>query len=135
MGYVSYLSGEIIIEPPIPWRELQHSPFVRTPERKEWERLTWLRVVEETKETDEGTLTRREAVAIRPSQADELRAHSLVTDVQAIVDAHGAGRTFTGFILVRGEESPDIWRVAIENGRAVEVRPRIVWPDGTEEEA
>lgn len=133
MGYTSYLSGEITIDPPIPWGELQRSLFVPTPERNEWDRLAWLRVVQETEEIDEGTLIRREAVAIRPSEADELRAHGLAADVQAIIDAHGHGRTFSGFIFVRGAESPDIWRVAVEDGRAVEVRPRIIWPDGTEE--
>ncbi|GGK61821.1 hypothetical protein Sme01_03670 [Sphaerisporangium melleum] len=135
MGYTSYLSGEISIEPPIPWPELQGSPFIRTATNKEWDRLLWLRMDETTVETDEGTLTRKQAVAIRPSQADELRAHSLVRELQEIVKAHGAGRAFIGFILVRGEESPDIWRAAVHEGEAVEIVPRIVWPDGTEESA
>jgi len=132
VSYTSYLSGEIAIDPPVPWSELQDSPFVRTPERKEYERLVWLRMVEETVETDEGTLIRKQAVAIRPSQAGELRAWGLDNQVQEIVTAHGEGRTFTGHILVRGEESPDLWRVRVYNGRALAERPRIIWPDGTE---
>lgn len=132
MGYTSYLSGEITITPPIPWSELQGSPFVRTPERKEYDRLVWLRMTEETVETNEGTLIRKHAVAIRPSEADELRADGLARQVQEIVTAHGDGRTFEGLFLVRGEESPDLWRVRVEDGRAVEERPRITWPDGTE---
>ncbi|MGW5259645.1 DUF6205 family protein [Microbispora sp. NPDC004025] len=131
MSYTSYLSGEIAVDPPIPWSELKSSPFVRTPERKEYERLVWLRMVEETVETDEGTLIRKQAVAIRPSQADELRAGGLTREVQEIVTAHGEGRAFLGLILVRGEESPDLWRVRVENGQALEERPRITWPDGT----
>ncbi|MET9339219.1 DUF6205 family protein [Nonomuraea sp. NPDC003804] len=133
MGYNSSLEGEITFTPPIPWSELQGSAFVRTPERREYERLVWLRMVEETVETDEGTLTRKHAVAIRPSEGDELRAGKLAHEVQEIVSKHGAGRTFEGFILVRGEESPDLWRVTVEAGKAIEVIPRIVWPDGTEE--
>jgi hypothetical protein len=135
MGYTSYLSGEITIHPPIPWGELQDSPFVRTPDRNEWDRLTWLRLVEDTVQTDEGTLIRKQAIAIRPSEADELRVYDLGREVQAIIDAHGEGRTFDGILLVCGDESPDIWRVRIIDGRAVEERPRIVWPDGTEQEA
>lgn len=133
MSYTSYLDGEITFDPPIPWSELQESPFIRTPERNEWDRLVWLRMVEEPVQTGEGTLIRKQAIAIRPSEADELRVYGLDRDVQAIIDAHGEGRTFAGVLLVRGEKSPDIWRVRIVDGRAVEERPRIVWPDGTEE--
>lgn len=135
MGYTSYLSEEITIDPPIPWADLHDSPFIRTSDRREYERLVWLRMEEQDVETDEGTLTHKRAVAIRPSTADELRARGLVDEVQEIVNAHGRGRAFTGYILVTGEESPDIWRVAVEDGQAVEVRPKIVWPDGTEEQA
>lgn len=134
MGYHSTLNGEILIDPPILWPDLEKSPFICTEDRWEYERLAWLRIVEEPVETAEGTLIRKKAVAIRASDADELRAGNLVSEVQEIVTAHGEGRTFTGFILVRGEESPDYWRAAVEDGRAVEVKPRIVWPDGTEEQ-
>lgn len=134
MSYTSYLSGEIVIDPPIPWGELQGSQFVRTPDNQEWDRLTWLRLVEDTVETDDGTLIRKQAIAIRHAEADELRVRGLDRQVQEIIDAHGDGRTFDGVFLVRGEKSPDIWRVRIIDGRAVEERPRIVWPDGTEEQ-
>lgn len=132
MGYTSYIAGEITIHPPIPWGDLQGSAFVRTPDNKEWDRLTWLRLVEDTVQTHDGTLIRKQAIAIRPSEADELRVRNLDREVQAIIDAH-PGHTFDGVLLVTGEESPDIWRVRIVDGRAVEERPRIVWPDGTEE--
>jgi hypothetical protein len=134
MGYTSHIAGEITIHPPIPWGELQSSVFIRTPERNEWDRLTWLRLVEDTVETDDGTLVRKQAIAIRPSEADELRVRNLDGEVQAIIDAH-PGHTFDGVMVVTGEQSPDIWRVRIVDGRAVEERPRIVWPDGTEQEA
>lgn len=133
MGYTSYLSGEIAITPPIQWRDLQDSPFVRADHLGEWERLVWLRVLEDA-ETGESTPTRKRAVAIRPSKADDLRAYDLVPQVQEIVTAH-SDRTFSGHILVRGEESPDIWRVRVHNGRAVGERPMLVWPDGTQEPA
>ncbi|GAA0853246.1 DUF6205 family protein [Streptosporangium amethystogenes subsp. fukuiense] len=132
MGYHSDLSGEITFNPPIPWGELQDSEFISPGGNAEWRRLVWLRMVEETVETSEGTLTRKQAVAIRPSDAGELRAGPLVSQLQEIVTKHGEGRTFDGHILVLGECSPDIWRVQVEDGKAVEVRPRIVWPDGVE---
>lgn len=135
MGYVSYLSGEITIDPPLPWSELQGSPFICTPNRKEWDRLVWLRLAEETVQTDEGTLIRKQAIAIRPSEGDELRAHTLREEIQEILAAHGEGRTFTGFILVRGETSPDIWRVRVVNGCALDERPTMLWFDGSEVEA
>jgi hypothetical protein len=131
MSYISYLSGEIAIHPPIPWADLQGSPFIRTPDRNEWDRLVWLRLVEEPFETDEGTFIRRVAVAIRPSEGDELRAYSLVQEVQEILDAHSKGRACTGHILVRGERSPDIWRVRAEGHNAIDERPTMLWPDGT----
>ncbi|MGR6922621.1 DUF6205 family protein [[Actinomadura] parvosata] len=137
MGYTSHITGEITVTPPIPWGELQSNPagpFYRTSDNKEWDRLTWLRLVEEPVETRDGTLIRKQAIAIRPSEADELRVDGLGREVQAILDAH-PGHTFDGVLLVTGEESPDIWRVRIIDGRAVEERPRIVWPDGTEHTA
>lgn len=133
MGYHSRLNGEITISPPIPWGELQgSSPFVCTSDQNEWDRLTWLRLVEDTVETDDGTLIRKQAIAVRPSEADELRVYDLDREVQEVIDAH-PGHTFDGVMVVTGEQSPDIWRVRIIDGHAVKERPRIIWPDGTEE--
>lgn len=56
------------------------------------------------------------------------RAHNLLDVVQQAIDSF-PGHTFTGHLHCEGEENADIWRVAIRDGRAVKVEPRIVWPD------
>lgn len=123
MAYHSYLSNAIAIHPPISGEELATSPFVCLDPFREADRLAWLHLVN------------GEAVAIRPSEADELDAETLARDIQYILDRHGLGRSFAGWILVFGEDSPDVWRVEVQDGKAVEVRPTLVWPDGTEQEA
>jgi hypothetical protein len=64
MGYYTHVAGLIDINPPIPWAEFKDSPFYRPNGQ---DRNVYLGVVETTVDTSEGTLTRREAVAIEPT--------------------------------------------------------------------
>lgn len=125
MGYNTHVTGAIRIEPPLTWGEFKSSPFDgRDLDIK-------LRIDEETVETDDGHLTRKTASALIPSWEESYKAYHLVEHVQRAIDSF-PGHGFAGRLECEGEEAGDIWRVVIRDGRAVEVRPRIVWPDDAE---
>lgn len=136
MGYCTRFFGEIRIDPPISWSRIKDSPFARKGSNGWWERDLKFHIVEETTdvsdERGEGTLIRREAVAIVTSEEDDSRGYNIVEHLQQVVTAYGEGRTFTGRLYAEGEEAGDLWRLEVHDGRAVRVEPRIVWPDGSE---
>ena len=128
MGYLTSFSGEIRIDPPLSWGEVKGSPWLSA---RYGDVMVRLVVEEVTEETDEGTsvFTRKTVDAITPANEDEpYKGYKIVTQVQNIVDAY-PDRTYSGYISAGGENAGDLWRLAVKNGRAVKVEPRIVWPD------
>ncbi|WP_431781768.1 DUF6205 family protein [Streptomyces chumphonensis] len=126
MGYYTTVEGEITITPPLTWAELKDSPFGRNPNPAL--RDVTLVIAEEKVDTDEGPLLRRTGTALVPTYADGYKAYHLVEHVQEAIDAF-PGHTFAGRLDCSGADAGDMWRVVVRDGRAVEVRPRIVWPD------
>lgn len=129
MGYTTRFKGEIRIVPPIPFEEISGHGFVHEG-RSTVDKDVLLKVVERPVHAVPGAY-RRVAVAI-VGHGNAYTSYNAVPHVQQIVDRWGTGRTFTGRLNASGEEPGDVWRLEIQDGRAVEVRPRIVWPDGTE---
>jgi hypothetical protein len=131
MGYYTRFDGEIRIAPPLAWGEVKGSPWLSDDHGD-----LMLSLVEEdvTAETDEGTsvFTRKSVNAISPVTDDSYKGYDIVTHLQKIIDAF-PGHTFTGYISAEGEEAGDLWRLAVKDGRAVKVMPRIVWPDEADE--
>lgn len=130
MGYYTTYTGEITITPPLTWAEIKDSPFL--PNDAFNIRDLKFEVTREDRDTAEGTLIRREAIAVVPLTDDTYKGYDVVEHLQEILDAF-PGHEFTGSIRAEGEEAGDIWRLDVVDGRAVKVKPRIVWPDGTEE--
>jgi len=137
MGYITHVTGEFAIEPPLTWNEIKASPFtspschdrnVRLHRATNHEYDLVLRVEEESVDTDDGEMVRRTASALVMPHIDEYRARGLVEQVQKVIDLF-PGHTFTGRLECEGEENTDLWRVVVRDGRAVKVEPRIVWPD------
>lgn len=126
------VTGEIRIDPPIPWTEVADEQWLNI--HRNYDRDAVLRVVEEPVDTPEGRLLRRQVDAIVPERQDQ-SAYHLTEHVQDLVDKYGAGRTFTGFLDCVWARGDDRWRVVVVDGEAKQIRPRIVWPDGTEEGA
>jgi hypothetical protein len=120
MGYYTRFDGEIRIEPPLTWAEIKRGPGLQD---------IRLRTVEDTQETDEGRITRVTADAVTPLMEDSYKGYSIVEELQSLVDAHGKNHRFVGYISAEGEEAGDLWRLAVKNGKAVKIEPRIVWPD------
>ncbi|PZG16481.1 hypothetical protein C1I95_17385 [Micromonospora craterilacus] len=131
MAYDSQVSGEITIDPPLPWAEIRDSGYLPG---SAWlnNKTVKLRVVTDEVDTEHGLLLRQQAVGIVPVTEDSYNAHSLVADVQQLIDQFGGGRTFAGRLNGCGDDAGDLWRLEVRDGRAVEVQARIVWPDGSE---
>jgi hypothetical protein len=131
MGYITHFDGEFRIEPPLTWSEIRESRFA--PERAERERLDVKVRIEETEvDTNEGVMTRRAGVALVPTYEEEMRGYDIVSHVQLFLDTYGDRHRLTDRLDCAGEETGDLWRLEIHDGRAVKVQPRIVWPDGSE---
>jgi hypothetical protein len=126
MGYYTSFEGEITITPPLPWRDIKDSPFV---DAEQGDKDCKLRLVEDTVETDDGTLTRKQAVAVTCTWSGQVKAYRIVEHLQELVDRHGKGRSFIGYIEAEGEDAGDLWRLAVVGGRAVKIQPQIVWPE------
>lgn len=126
MGYEARFTGEIGIDPPLTWAELDgdDSP-VHT--------LRDLRVSTHEEVTSTAT-ARMSVITGRAVTAafGTFAGYGMKEELQSLVDAFGAGR-FTGHIEAVGEEG-DRWRLAVRDGEAVQVYPQITWPEeaGTE---
>ena len=129
MGYTTRFTGEIRIDPPIPFEDIAGQGFSRV-ERHGQTKDVALKVVEEPIPGEPGGY-RRVAIAIVGLEGG-FSCYDAIPHTQEIVDRWGKGRTFTGRLDAAGEDAGDMWRLVIRDGLAVEVRPRIVWPDEAE---
>jgi hypothetical protein len=129
MGYDINFSGEIRIDPPIPADEVLAAGF---PQPGIYgDRDVAVRVEEVPVEGVAGAY-RRLVVAIEPCMS-QYTAYQAVEHIQEVVDRWGEGRTFPGHLSCSDPHEGGLWRLEVQDGRAVEVHPRIVWPDGSEE--
>jgi hypothetical protein len=120
--------GAILIDPPIDWTSVAcPAAWLAIPRSEGPWRDALLRVVETQEPTAGGILVRRTLDAIVPAN---LIGHHLLAHVQQIVDHLGEGRTFTGHLECAYAGGEDVWRIAVRDGRAVEIRP--TWPDETD---
>lgn len=134
MGYLTRVNGRIAITPPLPWGAIRDSAYISTDDCPFVGTSVAIHVETERTETDEGTLTVRTGTAITGAHGDggaPYKAYDIVEDLQKVIDQFGEGRTFTGYLQGEGEDPGDLWRLYVVNGRAVEVKPTIVWPDPT----
>lgn len=135
MGYNTRYMGEIRIVPPIGWGELSDADKTWI---DPWNSNHYydcaLQLDEEPVDTPDGTLTRKQVTAIIPASEDDYKGYGIVEAVQGIVDRWApTGRTFGGYLECEGEEAGDLWRLAVVDGRATRIEPRIIWPDLSEE--
>jgi len=130
LGYNILVTGEITIDPPIPWPQIKDSLFL--PDRA-WQagRDVTFRISTQERETNEGTLVIRHAVALIPSSEGQFKAYHLLEHIQQVIDTH-PGHDFTGRLNCAGEEPGDLFRIEVHGRRATRVEPRIVWPDSSE---
>jgi hypothetical protein len=129
MSYSNRHSGEIMIEPPLPWAKIRESPFL--PDHSAFEADVMFRVVE-----DEETGS-RSAVALVAAMdcfsGFEVKAH-----LQLALDLYAPEYTFTGYIEVQyeaglvGEDEAPMTRYYVFGTKVVEVEPELRWPSEDE---
>lgn len=133
MGYVTTFHGELTIEPPLTWPEIQSSPSWEghpTHTDRGFARDFYgarLHVTEETVETDQGTLIRRQCTRVT-IEGDELRADPVLNSLRRLAIDFGSTHTFVGSFLAEGEDNEDVWRVHIDGREVIRVEPIILWP-------
>jgi hypothetical protein len=128
MGYLTSYSGEITITPPIPHARVKGSPFLVSDDDDGFgDHAVKFSIDVDIRDTDEGTLTVRRAVALVPIMEDRYKGYDILEDVQKAIDAYPE-HEFTGRLDCEGTDSLDVWRLEVHDRTAVKVVPRIVWP-------
>lgn len=137
MGYATNITGEITIHPPLAWKDIRNSVFlpenVRGGSGKPGRNVV-LCVEKVNVETDEGTLSRKQAVAVRATHAGyQGYAGNLAEHLQELVDAFPEHK-FHGRIEGFGEDrdDPDLWRIKVIDHQVVEFKPTILWDEESE---
>jgi hypothetical protein len=127
MGNLTTVTGEIHITPPLTWKEIRAKDYTDGYHEGTWGAVI-LSIASEATETDEGTVTTREGVAILPAVDDKpYKAYNLEARVQAIIQ-HFPGHDFNGYLECLGEEG-ELWRVYAKGRKTRKVKPEIVWPE------
>jgi hypothetical protein len=116
------------------WAKVRDSKFL--PDRAEASYLELrYEIVETVEETNEGTVSRKQAVAVVPSFEDSYKAYDLADTLAEInTEIMAAGSLLWGYLVRKGEEQGDVERYGIQNGTTDTVateKARLSWPDGT----
>lgn len=129
MGYNTRFTGEITINPPLAWADIKDSPFMPANARRRGDqgRDLMFRIETDERETPEGVLSVRCAVALVSTWEDDARGYSIVAHLQEVVDAYPT-RGYHGRIDAEGEEAPDSWRLKVVDRKATRFEPIVTWP-------
>lgn len=124
MGYLTRTLGEITFAPPLTHAETTAWIVGR-------DDLFAFDILTTETETPDGRLTTYTADRIICRYDDRVKAYNARRDLQAICD-HVTGRTFSGCILLLGEESGDVRRLVVDSrGEVHEEKALLTWPDGS----
>lgn len=131
MGYNTRFTGELTFSRPLTYAELQEvAPAATSAGAVDFR----LRHEEEQVETPEGRLTVIRAEAIEPIPGDEVRAYDAEAQLNALASRLPVDVALAGEIRGEGEAAGDVRRyVAESDHRVLELKPKLVWPDGHEE--
>jgi hypothetical protein len=124
MGNPTRVSGRITITPPLTWSEFKDSRLLNG---RYDESEVMLDVEEETLDTESGQVIRKLATGLVASSEESFNFYDLVEHTQAAIDAF-PGREFGGRLDCDSEDGGP-WRVEVQDGRAVMVEPKLMWPD------
>jgi uncharacterized protein DUF6205 len=135
MGYYARYTGSIEISPPLPWNLIKDHPALPADPTYRGSATGGdrdVRLVVETEliDTEDGTLTKKRAVAVEPATDDAFKGYEMQAHLQEVVDA-APGRTFTGHIDATGDDGQQ-WRFKVVDGTVRRFEPVLVWPEGAE---
>lgn len=130
------VTGFITIDPPLTWARARDSLWLTTKDDddRNWSgpgnyREVLLRVMDSARDTDTGIVIDRLVDQIVPAPG-ETNGYYLTEQIQAIVDEIGPGHTFAGHLECTWRGAPmEVRRIAVRDGRVVELRPKVTWPD------
>lgn len=129
MSYDVRYFGEITVIPPAPADQLISAGF---PEPGSYgDKDIAVRVTETPIDGVPGGY-QRIATAFEPCMGS-YTAYRMVEHLQQAIDLLGPGHTFDGRITGWGPEFGEVFAVEVHDGLAVDVKGRIVWPDGSEQ--
>lgn len=128
MGYSTYARGVITIVPPIPYAGIKDSPFL--PDGDENTDLKFV-LAKQEQHTPDGILTIIVATGVEQRYDDDPRNYFIVTHLQLLVDAF-PGHTFRGRLDCEGDNSGDMWRLKVVDGKATKFKPQLIWPEASE---
>jgi hypothetical protein len=134
--YEAYLSGRIIIDPPLSWPEIADSPFYHKGTGTFDHVLDLkLEVREEPVNTPDGPLLKRMAPALIPLTTELLSLRGpIVYQIEKFLERHTLpARVIKGAIVGRGADpgTVDIWRIVVKSdGQVLDERASLTWPDG-----
>lgn len=136
MGYTTRFDGRLLFSRALTYEEQQAMP-----EAEDFQ----LVVSEEPRELPEGRMTVITAIGIEAKPYEEMRAYDAVAQLERLVKALPEGVEVSGEIRGKGEATGDIRRYLWTDqdyeggrwpdGRIVELKPKLLWPDGLEEKA
>lgn len=136
MGYYSSVTGKIRIEPPLTHAEISQNPdWFKEDAYGGVEGVDGdisFEVTTGSRETGEGTLTFKQAHSIIPWTDDSSKYYTLSESVQKLVSTY-PNHEYRGHLHIEGEDNDDIWRIYIRDGKVVEVRAELKWPEGYED--
>ena len=117
------VDGRLRITPPLNWAEIKRDPLMVG----SWRGSALTLAIKNTQvETDDGILMRKTCDTVQPIADTELKGHSIVTDVQKLLDAYPT-HTFTGELDCIDTETFDRWRLVIKDGKAYRLDAQLTW--------
>lgn len=126
MTNLYWVEDQIDIVPPLNWAEIRKVAGDLYPAD--------LDIDEVTVDTDEGTVTRKCALAIVPQTDDKYGAGGLQYALQLIVDAC-PGHEYRGHLTVTYADAAELpFRLQVVGSKVVKTEPVVMWPEPTTSE-
>jgi hypothetical protein len=133
MGTLSRYTGTIEFSQPLKWGQFKDLDAAN-PNDVRLDCDVRLLVDNDTVETEDGLLSVRRAIAVKPITDDSFKGYQMQEHLQVVVDAALAAvpeMEFRGVIDAVCEDG-DRWRFKVIDGIVREFRPVLAWPEGAQ---
>ena len=134
MGYQTYVTGSIKIQPRLPDALISKLGLDPTDEDSESDLEAVQGGEDDTVELINGQITvvpGNSWTVLRCRFEEPYKAYTTQENLDRVAkEVAKQGCTASGALYMDGEESTDLTRVRIENGKAVHEQPSLVWPNG-----
>jgi hypothetical protein len=129
-GYYSYVTGEAEIMPALTNAELKDAGL--TEDSEEGEFLFDEHLLTPAKSSP-SYVPSQYGTRIRPRLEEAYKTYYLEDNLKSLVKwCMDHGHVMNGMFHIDGESKDDIWRMHITNNVVDTVRPKLIWPNGSE---